>query len=227
MIVYAAIDLRGGRVVQLVGGRVENESVSLPDPLAVALRWIDDGYAALHIVDLDAALGDGDNRAIINEIIANAPVPVQVGGGVRDDAAVAAWLDAGASRVIIGTRAVEDAPWRMSIADSYPDRLVVAADVRENQVLTRGWKETTTITADEFLTQLNNDPLAGVLVTDVSREGQMTGIDVALFERLTITSDHALIAAGGIRDREDLVSLEQAGCAGAVLGMALYKGAFA
>lgn len=227
MIVYAAVDLRGGRVVQLVGGRVEDEAISLPDPLAVALRWVAEGYQALHIVDLDAALGTGHHREIISEIIANASVPVQVGGGVRDEMAVTELLTAGAARVIVGTRAVEDSAWRRSIAATHPGRIVVAADVRDGYVLTRGWQATTSQNVDDFIVELNGDSLAGVLVTDVSREGQMTGIDVQLFERLANSSNHPVIAAGGIRDPGDLQALESAGCAGAVLGMALYKGAFA
>src|SRR5688572_299121 len=112
MILYAAIDLRGGQAVQLVGGRPEVQKVSLPEPIAVAQRWIDAGIAALHVVDLDAALGDGDNRAIIGEILDMSTVPVQVGGGVRDEEAIDSLLVAGAEAVIVGTRAIEDPSWR-------------------------------------------------------------------------------------------------------------------
>ena len=225
MIAYAAIDLRGGRVVQLVGGRVERETISWPEPLAVAQRWVQQGFAALHIVDLDAALGSGDNRDVIADIISNVRVPVQIGGGVRDDNAVQHWLDAGAANVIVGTRAVEDAAWRRDIAKAHPQRIIVAADVRDGRVVTRGWQHATSHDDDTFVTSLNEDPLAGVLVTDVSREGQMSGVDKALFTRLAIASKHPLIAAGGIRDEQDLRVLAQAGAAGAVLGMALYQGA--
>jgi phosphoribosylformimino-5-aminoimidazole carboxamide ribotide isomerase len=225
LIAYAAIDLRGGRVVQLVGGRVEQETISWPDPLDVAQRWVDQGFAALHIVDLDAALGTGTNRDIIAAIINNVSVPVQVGGGVRDEHSVEQWLNAGAAKVIIGTRAVEDAMWRHDIAEKHPHRLIVAADVRDGRVVTRGWQAATSHEGEAFVASLNHEAWAGVLVTDVSREGQMLGIDQPLFTRLAAASHHPLIAAGGIRDELDLRSLANAGVAGAVLGMALYQGA--
>jgi phosphoribosylformimino-5-aminoimidazole carboxamide ribotide isomerase len=225
VIAYAAIDLRGGRVVQLVGGRVEDERVSLPDPVAVAQQWEDAGFRALHVVDLDAALGTGDNRKHIEAIIRAAAVPVQVGGGARDDGAVAALLDAGAQRVIVGTRAVEDAEWRASVAARHPGRIIVAADVRDDRIVTRGWQSATSLTGAAFVASLSVEPLAGVLVTDVSREGQMLGVDAPLFQQLARATPHPLIAAGGIRDVRDLHALAAAGVQGAVLGMALYRGA--
>lgn len=225
MIVYAAIDLRGGRAVQLVGGQPTEQKVSLPEPVAVAQRWIAAGFPALHVVDLDAALGHGDNRAHIAEILDVATVPVQVGGGVRADDDVAALIAAGAARVIVGTRAIEDAVWRQRLAARYPRQLVIAADVRGDTITTRGWTEQTAIRVDGFLRGLADEPIAGILVTDVSREGRMIGVDVALFERLVEACPHAVFAAGGIRDLSDLRALAAAGVAGAVLGMSLYTGA--
>ena len=225
MIAYAAIDLRENRVVQLVGGRVENELVSLADPVSVAKKWVGAGFAALHIVDLDAALGLGSNREAIREIIENVDVPVQVGGGIRTNEDVQQWIGAGAHRVMVGTRAVEDPKWRNDVAAWYPGRIIIAADVRDGVVVTRGWQQTTSLEIDAFLTSLNDEPLAAILVTDVSREGQMSGMDTALFARLAALTQHPLVAAGGIRDEQDLHALAAAGAAGAVLGMALYQGA--
>ena len=225
MIVYAAIDLRAGQAVQLVGGRTNAQKVSWPDPVQVAQRWIDTGFRALHVVDLDAALGEGDNRAVIGEIIDVATVPVQVGGGVRDDEAIAELLAVGAARVIAGTRAVEDAAWRQRAARRHEARLVVAADVRDEQVVTRGWTEQAGVSARQLLEELDADPLAGILITDVGREGQMVGIDVAKFEKFVKLSRHPVIAAGGIRDLDDLRALAGMGVSGAVLGMSLYTGA--
>lgn len=225
MIVWAALDLRGGRVVQLVGGRPEDERVSLPDPLAVAFRWIDEGFEALHIIDLDAALGTGDNRSLICDIVTAVDVPVQVGGGLRDDAAVDAILDAGAARAIVGTRAVEDRAWLDVLAERHAGRLVVAADVRDGSVVTRGWTERADVAGETFVRGLDDVDLAGVLVTDVSREGSMGGVDADLFARLVRATSHPLLAAGGIGTIEDLKALRDAGAAGAVLGMSLYTGA--
>ena len=226
MIAYAAIDLRGGRVVQLVGGRPEAERVSLPDPAVVAGQWLGYGFAALHVVDLDAALGTGDNRAAIDVIIrAAAGVPVQVGGGIRRTAAAAALLQAGAARVVVGTRAVEDRPWLRRLAVRWPGRVVVAADVRGEEVVVRGWTAGAGVTAEQFLGGLGELPLAGVLVTDVAREGRMLGADTAVFQRLASISPHPLIASGGVAGETDLAQLAGSGVAGVVLGMALYTGA--
>lgn len=224
MIVYAAIDLRGGQAVQLVGGRPDAQKIALPDPADVALQWIARGFRALHVVDLDAALGTGENRALIAEILDVATVPVQVGGGVRDDDAVESLIDAGAARVIVGTRAVEDAVWRARMAGRFPGRLVVAADVRGKHVTVRGWSAETQKTPASLLHEMRDEPLGGVLITDVSREGQLTGVDVERFASLVRATRHPITAAGGIRDIADLHALEEAGVAGAVLGMSLYAG---
>jgi phosphoribosylformimino-5-aminoimidazole carboxamide ribotide isomerase len=226
MIAYAAVDLRGGRVVQLVGGRPEAQRIDLPDPGAVARRWVEAGFAALHVVDLDAALGDGDNAAAIDAILSAAvDLPVQIGGGVRTTGRAEELLDAGATRVVAGTRAVEDRAWLEHIAARFPDRIVVAADVRGDDVVVRGWTARAGRSAEAFLAGLAGLPLAAVLVTDVEREGQMIGADIRRFERLVRAATHPLIAAGGIADADDLTALAGAGAAGAVLGMALYTGA--
>ena len=225
MIAYPAVDLRGGRVVQLVGGRPEDERVSLPDPVAVARRWVADGFRALHVVDLDAALGSGSNRDEIFAILEQVDVPVQVGGGVRDDESADTLLKAGAARVIVGTRAVEDHAWLETLAARWPGRIVVAADIRDGIVVTRGWTEGTGLEATNFLERLDPLPLGGILVTDVSREGRMQGADADRFAALAAATRHPLLASGGIRDIHDLHELARRGVAGAVLGMALYTGA--
>jgi phosphoribosylformimino-5-aminoimidazole carboxamide ribotide isomerase len=225
VIPYAALDLRGGRVVQLVGGRPGTERVNLPDPVAVALEWADAGFPWLHVVDLDAALGDGSNRDLILDVVHVLDIPVQVGGGVRDETAAADLLAAGAARVIVGTRAVEDPAWLGNLASRHPGRIVVAADVRDDRIVTRGWTADGGLDARTFLDSLQQHDLAGVLVTDVSREGSMVGIDDARFTSLAAATRHPLLAAGGIGGIEDVRTLARCGAAGAVLGMALYTGA--
>jgi phosphoribosylformimino-5-aminoimidazole carboxamide ribotide isomerase len=225
VIAYAAIDLRGGRVVQLVGGRPEDERVSLPDPAGVAGRWQNAGFAALHVVDLDAALGSGDNNASIRAVLEAADVPVQVGGGVRTTERARSLLQDGAQRVVVGTRAVEDRPWLTELTQQWPGSIVVAADVKDGEVVVRGWTAGSGLRADEFLQGLDELPLAGVLVTDVGREGRMVGVDAVLFTQLAAATRHPLIASGGVGDAADLAALAAAGSAGVVLGMALYTGA--
>lgn len=225
MIAYAAIDVRGGRVVQLVGGRPEDERINLPDPVGVAAAWAEAGFKWLHVVDLDAALGSGSNRAVVERIVAEASVPVQVGGGIRDDESAQALIAAGAARVVTGTRAIEDEAWLSKLAEQYPLRVVVAADVRGERVVVRGWSADSALTPLDLLARLDPLPLAAVLVTDVGREGSMRGADVARFASLAGATRHPLIASGGISSVQDLRALSSAGAAGAVLGMSLYTGA--
>ena len=231
MKVWAAIDLRGGEAVQLVGGDPSAEPVRVPDPAAVAERWLDAGFRHLHVVDLDSALGDGRNDDAIGAIAevvaarsAGGGTLLQVGGGLRDNDAVARVLGLGADRAMVGTRAVEDRPWLEAAAGRWPDRIVVAADVRAGEVVTRGWTEGTGRDAAEFVAGLDGLALAGVLVTDVGREGRQAGIDVVVFRELVDATRHPILAAGGVTTPEDLAALADVGADGAVLGMALYTG---
>jgi phosphoribosylformimino-5-aminoimidazole carboxamide ribotide isomerase len=222
MIVIPAIDLRGGRCVQLRGGRPDDEQVSLPDPIAVAERWWESGFAHLHIVDLDAALGEGDNRELITEITAATPAETQIGGGVRSNDAVDALLEAGADRIIVGTRAVDDPTWLSALSRAHPDTVVLAADVRDGKVLQKGWTEASELTADELFARTLDLPLAGVLCTDVAREGRLEGIAPWTVRPLIKRSPHPISVAGGITTLDEIRTLQNWGAAGAVLGMALY-----
>lgn len=224
MIAIPAVDLREGRCVQLVGGRPEEERVSLPDPVEVARRWWELGFQVLHVVDLDAALDRGDNRAVTERLCSATPATVQVGGGLRDDESVARVLGAGADRVIVGTRAVEDGAWIEALARRYPGRVIVAADVRDGIVLRRGWTESAGLGVAPFLRGLGSLPLAGVLCTDVGREGRMEGIDREGTHRIVTGSPHPVQVSGGISSLAELDALAAMGAAGAVLGMALYTG---
>jgi phosphoribosylformimino-5-aminoimidazole carboxamide ribotide isomerase len=225
VIVYAAIDLRATRVVQLVGGSPDEERVSLPDAAAVARDWVRIGFTALHVVDLDAALGLGSNAAVVAAVIAaSGAVRVQVGGGVRTTERVQELLESGAATVVVGTRGVTDRGWLEEIATRWPGRIVLAADVRGDDVVVRGWTASAGTTVDELLGGIADLPLAGVLVTDVAREGRMSGADTLRFRHLAVTSPHPVIASGGIAGAADLAALSRAGVAGAVVGMALYTG---
>jgi phosphoribosylformimino-5-aminoimidazole carboxamide ribotide isomerase len=217
-----AVDLREGRCVQLVGGRPEDERISRPDPVAVAADWRMLGFARIHVVDLDAALGLGDNLGMIEAIVAGAPGPVQVGGGVRDEARVDALLALGVDAVIVGTRAVEDPVWLAGMAAAHPGRIAVAADVRDGEVLRRGWTEGSSLRVETFMQTLAPLPLAGILCTDVGKEGQMQGIHREGVASVLQGAPHPVWISGGVTTEDDLVFLEANGAAGAVLGMALY-----
>jgi phosphoribosyl isomerase A len=226
MRIFAAVDVRGGEAVQLVGGRPDAERIRIPDPAAVARQWLERGFRHIHVVDLDAALGQGDNAQAVAAIAAavRGQAMLQVGGGIRDDAAVAGALELGADRVVVGTRGVEDPDWLRAAAAAHPGRIVLAADVMGGVVLSRGWTEATGLDAVAVLQRLDALPLAAILVTDVDREGREEGGDAALFGRLVAATRHPLLAAGGIATARDLANLTAAGVAGAVLGMALYSG---
>lgn len=225
MIAVPAVDLRDGRCVQLVGGRPEEERISLPDPAAVARRWYRLGFSRLHVVDLDAALESGSNRDVVEEVCRTTPARVQVGGGLRSGASVEATLDGGADRAVVGTRAVGDRPWLEATARRWPGLIVVAADIREGRVLRRGWTEDAGLEVEAFVAGLADLPLAGVLCTDVGREGRMEGVDLAAMAAVVAASPHPVWISGGVTTLGDLRDLEAAGAAGAVLGMALYTGA--
>jgi phosphoribosylformimino-5-aminoimidazole carboxamide ribotide isomerase len=224
MIVFAAIDLQQGEVVQLEGGRAEATRVRWNDPVAVAEKWVAAGFRALHVIDLDAARGAGSNQHLVEAIIASTAVPVQVGGGMRDEIAIERMLETGAARVIVGTRAIEDPDWRRRAANRFPDKLVLAADVRGERIVTRGWTSETSLHWRDVMQDIAGDPLAAVLVTDVSREGLLKGSDIDLFEAICETARHPVYAAGGIAGDADVIRLREIGAAGAVLGMALYTG---
>lgn len=225
MIAIPAVDLRDGACVQLVGGEYAAERIRLPDPLAVALDWEKQGFQALHIVDLDAATGRGNNRKVIELLLDRTDLTVQVGGGVRDRDAIQWLVDAGATYVVVGTRALEDHEWLTEMADEFPQQLIVAADVRERKIVTRGWTTTMHLDIDEAMERLSALPLAGVLVTAVHKEGLMGGADLALMEDVADATSLPVIASGGIATDADLRLLEDRGVAAAVLGMALYTGA--
>jgi phosphoribosylformimino-5-aminoimidazole carboxamide ribotide isomerase len=224
VIAAPAVDLKGGRCVQLVGGRPEDERISLPDPIVVAERWWSLGFESLHVVDLDAALGTGSNHELVGRVARATPALTQVGGGLRDDAAIEAALGAGADRVVVGTRAVDDADWLERTCTMFPGRVVVAADVRDGLVLRKGWREASLFALNELLARVDALPLAGILCTDVSREGRMQGIDRESAERAIKATRHPVWISGGIASLEDLASLKAAGAAGVVLGMSLYTG---
>jgi len=225
MQVIPAIDLRDGACVQLVGGSYAEERVRIADPGAVAREWTRLGFTRIHLVDLDAATGRGSNREIVREILEATPASVQCGGGVRDLDTIDELLSAGASEVVLGTRAVEDRAWLEDAVARYPDRIIVAADVSARRLLSHGWSETSARDVIDFIDELKPLSLAAVLVTAVEREGRMEGPDVKLMEEITARLKTPLQASGGVRDIGDIRALADAGASAAIVGMALYTGA--
>jgi phosphoribosylformimino-5-aminoimidazole carboxamide ribotide isomerase len=212
--------------VQLVGGEYDAERVRLDDPLGVAREWARFGFRRLHVVDLDAATGRGSNAHVVEEIVRYGNFDdVQVGGGVRDEDAVERILGLGARSVVIGTRGLEDPDWLAEVAARWPGQIVLAADVRERRVVTRGWARTLPRNVIDVVEELDGVPLAALLVTAVHREGQMQGTDLPLMEDVAEAASVPVIASGGVSNLQDLRLLADRGVWGAVVGMALYTGA--
>jgi phosphoribosylformimino-5-aminoimidazole carboxamide ribotide isomerase len=225
MQVIPAIDLREGACVQLVGGSYKTERIRIADPVAVAERWTRLGFSRIHVVDLDAATGRGSNRAIVRQILNATDAKVQCGGGVRDLDTIDELLSAGASEVVLGTRAVEDLAWLEEAVARYPDRIIVAADAASRRLLTRGWSRRSSRDVIDFIDGISSLPLIAVLVTAVEREGRMEGPDVTLIEEITARSKIPIQASGGVRSVDDVRALADAGASAVIIGMALYTGA--
>lgn len=225
MRVIPAIDLRAGACVQLVGGSYDDERVRVEDAPAVADSWARLGFDRIHLIDLDAATGRGSNRKIVRAILGKRQVEVQCGGGVRELATIGELLAAGASEVVLGTRAVEDRVWLEDAVATYPNRIIVAADSRGRQLATHGWAEADSQNIADFVDEVGSLPLAAILVTAIEREGRMEGPDLSLMRDLAFRAKLPLQASGGVRSVDDIRRLDGLGISAVIVGMALYTGA--
>lgn len=225
MIAIPAVDLRSGACVQLVGGSYDRERVRLENPAEVARSWTRYGFRRLHVVDLDAATGRGSNSRVVRDILHDTPAEVQVGGGIRESDQIEELLGDGATRIVLGTRALEEPEWLAEVAEDFPGQVIVAADVRDRRLVTRGWARTLPADILDFVEELSGLPLGGLLVTAVHREGQMQGVDLPLMEDVAEASHVPVIASGGVASVRDLRALAHREIAGVVIGMGLYTGA--
>jgi phosphoribosylformimino-5-aminoimidazole carboxamide ribotide isomerase len=225
MIVVPAIDLRDGYCVQLLGGDYGSELLRLEDPVSIAGRWRDRGFTTLHVVDLDAATGRGSNAAVIAAICGLENVTVHAGGGVRADEEAARVLAAGASSVLVGTRAVTDPEWFAALATANPGRVSLAVDVRGGWVTTEGWLVNTGSVLADVVAAAEELPLHQVVVTAVDVEGGLGGPDLSVVELARDATRHRLGIAGGISSRADVTALLVRGVDAAIVGTALYTGA--
>ena len=227
MILYPAIDLKGGACVRLLRGDMAAATVYGTDPGAQAAAFAAAGCERLHVVDLDGAFaGEARNAAAVASILSAVSVPVQLGGGIRDRAAVERWLEAGVARVILGTAAVEDPGLVREVARAHPGRIAVGIDARGGRVATRGWAEVTGTDATDLARAFEDAGIAAIIYTDIERDGAMQGPNVAATAALARAVDVPVIASGGVSSLADLTALRDAGgIAGAISGRALYDGA--
>ena len=227
MILFPAIDLKGGQCVRLLHGDMDKATVYADDPAAQALAFRDAGCTWLHVVDLDGAIAGGSrNGPAIRAIVEAVDVPVQVGGGVRTLAAVEAWLDAGVTRVILGTVAVRDPALVEEACRRFPGAIVVGIDARGGKVAVSGWTETSRIDAEDLARRFEDKGVAAIVFTDIDRDGALSGVNVTATARLAKAVGIPVIASGGVSSLDDLRALRdaRAGIAGAVVGRALYDG---
>ncbi len=222
-----AVDIKGGQAVQLVQG-VDGSEKRFGDPIEAALRWQEAGAEWLHLVDLDAAFGHGENRALQAEIVGRLDIKVEMSGGIRDDESLEAAMATGCRRVNIGTAALEQPEWCARAIATYGDRVAIGLDVRGTTLAARGW------TRDggdlyETLTRLDGEGCARYVVTDVNKDGMLQGPNLDLLRDVCARTDRPVVASGGITelgDLEALVGLVPDGVEGAIVGTALYEGRF-
>ena len=227
MQVIPAIDLRGGRCVRLRQGDFEQETVFGDDPTAMAERWASEGAARIHLVDLDGAKsGQPVNVEAVTEIVRQVGVPCQLGGGVRDQATIAAWLEAGVDRVVIGTQALRDPDWFARMAETYPGRLLLGLDAQDGRVATQGWLELSGVAALTLAKQFDGLPMAGIIYTDIARDGTLEGPNLPAIDALAQSVKTPVIASGGVGELSDVERLTALPIAGCIVGRALYEGRF-
>lgn len=223
MIVIPAVDVRGGRVVRLRRGRPEAERAYGSDPLEAASRFVEEGAMMLHVVDLDRALGTGDNREALRAVVRGVPVPVQVGGGLRSHEALEEVLGWGAARAVLGTGAVRDPRFLARAVAAFGDRVASAVDTDGRAVRVGGWAEEAG-PLGEVLAELERAGAPRFVVTAVARDGTLEGPDLALYRRVLRMTSRPVVASGGVRGAGDLRRLRDLGLEAVIVGTALYEG---
>ncbi len=229
MLIIPAIDLKDGQCVRLKQGRMEDDTVFSNDPVAMAERWITAGARRLHIVDLNGAFaGEPVNADIVHEIAKTFPeIPIQIGGGIRDEKTIDAYLSAGVKYVIIGTKAVQAPHFVTEMCLSFPEHIIVGLDARNGKVATDGWSKLSHHDVIDMAQAFENDGVESIIYTDISRDGMMQGLNVESTVKLAQSISIPVIASGGITNIDDIKELskvEAEGIIGAITGRAIYDG---
>ena len=228
MIIIPAVDIQSGKCVRLLQGRKEDVTVFSEDPVAMARRWATEGADVIHVVDLDGAFEKKPrNLDTVKEIIANVNAAVQVGGGIRDDGTIQAYLEAGATKVIIGTGAIRDPLWVNAICRKYPNKIIIGIDARDGMVAIEGWTETTRISAVDLAKKFEDSEVAAINFTDIHRDGMQSGPNIEAIRQLAESVKIPIVASGGVstlKDIQDLLPLSAVGVIGVITGRALYAG---
>ncbi len=229
MLIIPAIDLKDGHCVRLRQGRMEDDTVFSNDPVAMAERWITAGARRLHIVDLNGAFaGKPVNAQIIQNIVKTFPhIPIQVGGGIRDEETIQAYLDLGVTYLILGTKAVTAPPFVSMVCAKFPGHIIVGLDARNGKVATEGWSHISSLNVIDLAQQFAQAGVEAIIFTDIHRDGMMQGLNVESTVQLARAIPIPVIAAGGVTTIEDIKALCQVaheGILGAITGRAIYEG---
>ena len=228
MIIFPAIDLKGGQVVRLAEGDMDRATVYGDDPAAQAVLFAESGAQFLHVVDLDGSFaGRAENRGAVEAILEAFPGHVQLGGGIRDATAVEGWFDLGVSRVVMGTAALKDPQFVRDMAKEYPGGIVVAVDARDGMVATEGWAEVSDVAIIDMARRFEDAGVAAVLFTDIGRDGMLSGCNIEATVDLARRTDLPVIASGGVKGLDDIHILSlyaHEGIEGVITGRALYDG---
>ncbi|UFN51516.1 1-(5-phosphoribosyl)-5-[(5-phosphoribosylamino)methylideneamino]imidazole-4-carboxamide isomerase [Roseomonas sp. OT10] len=226
MTLYPAIDLKGGQVVRLKRGEMDQATVYADDPGAQAAAFQAAGFRWLHVVDLDGAFaGRPANAAAVRAILAAVSLPVQLGGGVRDMATLEAWLAEGVSRIILGSAAAKDPDFARAACRAHPGKVAIGIDARDGRVATEGWAETGEMTALDLALRFEDAGAAAIIHTDIDRDGMLGGVNVAATSALAARLTTPVVASGGVAGMADITALREAGnIAGVIVGRALYDG---
>ncbi len=229
MLLIPAIDLKEGKCVRLRQGRMEDDTVFSEDPVAVAAKWVELGARRIHLVDLDGAFaGRPKNADIINAIVNAFPdVPVQIGGGIRDEDTIQGYLNAGVEYVIIGTKAVTEPHFVSDVAVEFPGHIIIGLDAKDGKVAIDGWSKLSRHDVIDLAQQFEADGVDSIIYTDISRDGMMQGVNVEATAKLASAIHIPVIASGGITNIEDIHALgkvSEEGIIGAITGRAIYEG---
>jgi len=228
MLIIPAVDIKKGRCVRLLQGREDSETVFSDDPSAMAARWEGEGAELVHVIDLDGAFSKGpQNVAAVKRILDRVDIPVQLGGGIRSMETISTYLDLGVGRVILGTEAIRNPSLVEQACKAFPNRIMVGIDARKGMVAIEGWTQTTEQKAVEMAKGIEGLGLAGIIFTDIHKDGMQTGPNIEETKRMAESVSTPIIASGGVGDINDikaLARLEPLGVVGIITGRALYDG---
>jgi len=224
VLVIPAIDILGGRCVRLWQGDFQQSTTYSDDPASLSVDFERAGAQRVHVVDLDAARTTGDNRAVIEALIAKSSLTVQVAGGIRSESQVAAWLASGATAVVMGTTAVREPELLAECARKHAGQVMAALDIRNGKPAVSGWIEIETADIDDLIARWDELPLAGVILTSTERDGTMSGPDLEVLKRVRALSRLPIQYSGGVSSLEDVRQVREADAAAVILGRSLYEG---